>query len=532
MIEEHECPYCNEQILFDPESTDQYVKCSYCGNQYRTQNALPLAAGTIIKDYRIIRLIGRGGMGEIYLAEQLSMLREVALKVLTKSYFQEKSYLSRFEQEVKTLAKIEHPNIVSAFESGSENGIRFFSMRYIRGDDVDKLIKTKGFFTELEALKTIKEIAVALEYVWNKHKLVHRDVKPANIMITNDNNVKLMDLGISKSMDQEIKTDYTVDGVMVGSPYYVSPEQATGKKDLDFRTDIYSLGGTFFHMITGHLPYERESPMETVAAHIKDPPPNPRRIKKNISLQTIALIKKMMMKKPHDRFDSWHSVINAIENAEHKIKAGKLPQNHREYPKVSIAKKKKRRYTRKQIAKYKIKRTVLVKAIYKSPKKHIFLLFILLAIILSLTFFIVRQKNTHIKNSAAELTYRSALEYISAMNESDESFKIAEKKLLNVKLLGIPDYTARAESALADLRTKCRNWTIKHKKQQALKDLDKLKRKAASLRKKKDFSKALEIWLDYEQNGKFAKELKRYISKAKKSLEHKIEKQQYYEEEQ
>jgi serine/threonine-protein kinase len=521
MIEEYECPHCSERILWNEENGEEYISCTACGHRYRTQNAMPLSSGTIVKDYRIIRLIGRGGMGEIYLAEQTSMLREVALKVLNQPFLREKTYLNRFYQEVKMLAKVEHPNIVSAFEAGYENGICFFSMRYVRGDDVDNLIKSKGIFTEIEALETIREVALALDYVWDKHKMVHRDVKPANIMITENNDVKLMDLGISKSMDQNLRADYTVDGVMVGSPFYISPEQAVGAKNLDFRTDIYSLGATFYHMITGHLPFEKETPIETAAAHIREPITDPRRHRKEISKLTVSLVKKMMMKKVEDRFLSWQAVIDEIDNAIVRIRAEKLPTVHKKAPKVSGKKKKKRRYSKKQIVKHRIKRTVIGKAIYKNPKKHIFL-FVFLAGILIFLIFLIRITEEKRERADALLAYKAALSYIRGMSSDDESFQKAEEQLLEAKNMGI----AEADKTLSILKAKWRKTVIKRRKEQALHDLDKLKEESMKFEGKKEYGKALNIWLEYKKTGRFAEELQIYVDESIEKLKNMIKKRQ------
>jgi serine/threonine protein kinase len=517
MIEEYECPHCRERIFWNEDNGDEYICCTSCGHRYRTANAMPLPAGTVIQDYRIIRLIGRGGMGEIYLAEQISMLREVALKVLNQPFLREKSYLNRFYQEVKMLAKIEHPNIVSAFEAGYENGICFFSMRYIRGDDVEHLIRSKGFFTEIEALEVIREVASALDYAWDKHKLVHRDVKPANIMITEEGDVKLMDLGISKSMDQELRSDYTVDGVMVGSPLYISPEQAVGQKNLDFRTDIYSLGATLYHMITGRLPFEKETPIETAAAHIREPLKDPRKYRREISPLTVALLKKMMMKKPQERFSSWTKVIETINTTVEQIRADKLPAVSK--IKVSGRKKKKRKYSRKQIVKHKIRHTAIGKVIYKNPKKNISLL-VFLALIITLLIFTIKLTKEKQERAAAELAYKNALSYIEGMPSDDEAFRKAEAKLTAAKNMGISE----ADKALSTLKAKWRKAVVQKRKEQALQDLDNLKRESDKLKKQHAYTKALKLWQNYKKNGRFAEELQLYLDDAIEKLEKLIKK--------
>ncbi|MFA6104402.1 MAG: serine/threonine-protein kinase [Victivallaceae bacterium] len=262
----------------------------------------------VVGDYTLIKPIGIGGMGEVFLAEQKSMQRIVALKILLPALVNNKSSLERFFREVRTLAKIEHPNIAQAIEAGIEDDICYFSMMYIKGEDLSSVIKRKKKLDEVSALKIIRDIAATLDYAWQKHKLIHRDVKPSNIMLTSEGTVKLLDLGISKiyGIDEE---ELTQRGVMVGSPYYVSPEQAKGE-EVDFHADMYSLGATFYQMVTGQPPFDAETTLGIVSRHLCDPVPDPRMINENISERTALLIMKMLEKKRYDRFSDWQKVIN------------------------------------------------------------------------------------------------------------------------------------------------------------------------------------------------------------------------------
>ena len=520
MIEEQECPICYEKIEWDIDSKVEYITCVHCGYRIRTPNAMPLLPGTEIGDYQIISLLGIGGMGEIYLAEQKSMLREVALKVLNKTPFEDTSYLVRFYNEVRMLAQIEHPNIVSAIEAGYDNGICFFSMRYIRGSDIERLIKEKKYYTEIEAFKIIKDVALALKYVWDKYKLIHRDIKPANIMLTESGTVKLMDLGIAKSVKGELKSDLTVDGFMVGSPLYVSPEQAIGRKDIDFHTDIYSLGATFFHMITGKLPYDKENSMEIIASHLRDPVPNPRKYRRELSSTTVSFVKKMMQKKSKNRFATWQSVIDAIDQAVINIKQKKsnaiLHPHSIKYRKAKINTKKKGRYFRKDIAKRRLRKSAFGRAIYNAPVRIFFIIF-LLVIGVSVIAFKINKKIK--RQRVLAIAYTQAHDFILLNSLNDETYKIAEAKLKYIESFNIPEYMVLVEKLRRELEKKYKTAIFKVRTKEINLDLKKLKMNVRHFVKTKRIQEAISILEKYETNGKFSEELEYYISPTKHKLQ-------------
>ena len=263
-------------------------------------------------DYRIIKLLKTGGMGEIYLAEQMSMRRIVALKVLQPALAKNEVHLERFFREVKNLAKLRHPAVVQAIEAGVENGICYFSMSYVNGTDLKRIIMHETM-DEDRVLKVARDTADALSQVWRKHGMIHRDIKPSNLMLTAEGELKILDFGISKqTIADEDDAELTRAGALIGSPYYMSPEQARGGK-LDLRADVYSLGATMYHLLTRQVPYEGDSSIEVVSLHISAPEPDPRKINPKISCKTAALIKRMMAKNPDKRFLSWEKVIEEID---------------------------------------------------------------------------------------------------------------------------------------------------------------------------------------------------------------------------
>lgn len=272
-----------------------------------------------IGDYVIESQIGSGGMGLIYKAKQISMHRFVALKVLRDNLVSNQKYLDRFFREVRLLASMEHPNMVRVYEGGNDRGNVWFSMEYIQGDDLNLYLMRRTFkFSEYQARFIGRHVALALAYAWNYQRMIHRDVKPANIMLTKSGEIKLLDLGISKKLDDDPNAmgHTTADGLLVGSPTYMSPEQVSAGKDIDFRTDIYSLGITLYHILAGKPPYDGTSVVDVITQHFSAPIPDIREVRPDISRRFANIIKKMMAKQKEDRFASWEDFIAALDKCE------------------------------------------------------------------------------------------------------------------------------------------------------------------------------------------------------------------------
>ncbi|MBO5959716.1 MAG: serine/threonine protein kinase [Lentisphaeria bacterium] len=272
-----------------------------------------------IGDYVIESQIGSGGMGMIYKAKQISMRRIVAIKVLRDNLTSNKKYLDRFFREVRLLASMEHPNMVRVYEGGNDRGNVWFSMEYVQGDDLNLYLMRRQFrFSEYQARFIALHVASALVYAWNYQRIIHRDVKPANIMLTKTGEIKLLDLGISKKLDDDSLSvgNTTADGLLVGSPTYMSPEQVSAGKNIDFRTDIYSLGVTLFHILAGKPPYDGTSVVDVITQHFSAPIPDIREIRPDVSRRVANIIKKMMAKQKEDRYASWEELIAALNKCE------------------------------------------------------------------------------------------------------------------------------------------------------------------------------------------------------------------------
>ena len=273
-----------------------------------------------IPGYEVLELLGEGGMGMVYKARQKSLDRVVALKVLPPQAAKETAFIKRFYSEARTVAKLNHENIIAGIDVGeSPGGTYYFVMEYVEGQSVAEAIEQQqGPLEERFALQITLQIARALEHA-HKHGLVHRDVKPQNILVTRTKMAKLCDLGLAKLQSDGAGSDPT--GVPIGTPHYLSPEQARGEADVDIRSDIYSLGASLFHMLTGETPFEGQSPMVLMTKHLTEVPDAPRRLNEDVSRGASDLVLHMLEKDKEDRPQTPAELIEDVE----RVLAGKAP---------------------------------------------------------------------------------------------------------------------------------------------------------------------------------------------------------------
>jgi serine/threonine-protein kinase len=262
-----------------------------------------------IAGYEIVSLIGKGGMGAVYKAKQLSLERVVALKILPPRYARDRSFIKRFVAEARTVARLNHENIIAGIDVGESNGYYYFAMEYVDGETVAAGIERDGPFEEKRALRIVAQIARALNHA-QKNGLVHRDVKPQNIMLARNDVAKLCDLGLARSEEGEASSSR---GLSLGTPHYISPEQAKGEPDVDIRSDIYSLGATLYHMVTGETPFTGSSPMVLMTKHLTEVPVSPRRKAPRLSRGCNDLILKMMAKRKEARYQDPIELLEDIE---------------------------------------------------------------------------------------------------------------------------------------------------------------------------------------------------------------------------
>ncbi len=270
-----------------------------------------LSKGTEIAGFVLDKKIGSGGMGEVWLAHQSAMAREVAIKILYPHLMDDPTFLERFLKEVRISAKLDHPNIITAHDAGEFEGIYYLALSYVDGVELQDKLDDIKIFEEDEALKITRSIADALKYAWEDFNILHRDIKPSNIMIDSKNRAKLMDMGISKSTAED--HSLTMTGAMVGTPYFMSPEQALGDKNIDFRADVYSLGATLYNLVAGSPPYEASTAMAIINKHMNADFPPIKEKNKKISLECENLLRIMLAKRKENRQSSWDDVIQDID---------------------------------------------------------------------------------------------------------------------------------------------------------------------------------------------------------------------------
>ncbi|MBI1852606.1 MAG: protein kinase [Planctomycetes bacterium] len=265
----------------------------------------------VIAGYRITGKLGRGGMGVVYRATQLSLNREVALKILSKKLTQNPTFIEKFIREARAAAQLNHPNVVQVFDVGNENDVYFISMEMVSGGTLQALINTNGKIPASQALPYAIDAARALVFA-QKKGLVHRDIKPDNLMISEAGVVKIADLGLARNLQESLESAKAEAGGVFGTPHFVSPEQAQGQK-VDGRSDIYSLGATLYTLLAGSTPFHGKTAAEIVSQQIKAQPIPLRDIDPEIPEDVADLVAKMMQKDPAARFANADELLAELE---------------------------------------------------------------------------------------------------------------------------------------------------------------------------------------------------------------------------
>ena len=266
-----------------------------------------------VGDYHLTKKLGEGGMGTVFKAHQVSMDRDVALKVLPKHLAKNPGFVERFYREARASAKLDHPNIVRGIDVGEDKGFHYFAMEFIDGESVDKHLERSGKLSVGDAVKIGIDVAHALEHAHSKG-MVHRDIKPDNIMVTRSGQIKLADLGLAKATDDD--SGLTQTGSGFGTPYYMPPEQALNAKYVYNRSDIYALGATLYHLVTGKVPYDGETAVEVLTAKKEGRHSPARRLNADVPEILDLVIDKMMHKDPKTRYQNAADVIAALEKTD------------------------------------------------------------------------------------------------------------------------------------------------------------------------------------------------------------------------
>ncbi len=276
--------------------------------------------------YEIQRKLGSGGMGAVYLALDTNLKRLVAVKVLPLEKAENPTLVKRFKAEAQAAAQLTHDNIVRVFESGEADGLHYIAMEYVEGTDVQRLIKKRTRLPVRRATEIIKQVALALEHA-AEASIVHRDIKPSNLLITQTGLVKLTDLGLARVMDEAEETSITRAGTTVGTVDYMSPEQARSSKAADIRSDLYSLGCTWYHMLTGSPPFPEGSVTNKLHAHATAQIPDPRSENELVPEAIVGVLQRLMAKKPIDRYQTVAELLedlDAVKSSKREVRSEDL----------------------------------------------------------------------------------------------------------------------------------------------------------------------------------------------------------------
>ncbi len=272
-----------------------------------------------IPGFHILQKIGAGAMASVYKAKQLSLDRIVAIKVLPKRLSEDPAFVERFYKEGRAAAKLSHNNIVQAIDVGEYAGYHYFVMEYVDGKTVHEGQAKDRAYPEQKALDIVIQIAQALQHA-HARGLIHRDVKPKNVMITRDGTAKLADMGLAREV-ADVEAAAAEKGRAFGTPYYISPEQIRGVEDVDFRADIYSLGATLYHMVTGRVPFEGATPAEIMHKHLKQPLTPPDHLNSSLSTGLAEVVERAMAKKRERRYQSTADMLLDLE----RVRRGEAP---------------------------------------------------------------------------------------------------------------------------------------------------------------------------------------------------------------
>ncbi|MCC6737539.1 MAG: protein kinase [Planctomycetia bacterium] len=317
------CPGCDSSYTITEEQARAKPKCQRCAAELAPvkrlvtarSEALPATGaaqdsivGKMFSGCQVTQRIGRGGMAMVYKGMHLALGKPMAVKILSVSV-KDPDMIQRFVTEARSVAKLEHPNIVQVYNVGQKFGYTFILMQYIEGHTIAEILERRKKIAPGQAIKIVREIAKGLGYA-HRHGLVHRDVKPDNVFITADGEVKVGDFGLAIESRKVRKTD-----TITGTPYYMPPEQWRGDAQ-DGRSDIYALGVTFYYLVTGRRPFEGEGPMILMEQHMHERPRPPSAVNPDIPAGVSAVVMKMLAKRPEDRYQDADELLADLERVE------------------------------------------------------------------------------------------------------------------------------------------------------------------------------------------------------------------------
>ncbi len=274
---------------------------------------LPPAAdlsGQELGDYVVLRRLGSGGMAHVYLAEQKSLRRKVALKILRPELVSDGAHVTRFMHEARSAAALSQSNIVQIYDVGNLSGKHFIAQEYISGKNLKQYLTRFGAVEVVMAINFMRQVGLALQKA-EEAGVIHRDIKPENIMLTASGEIKVTDFGLARAVNDKTRLNLTQIGITMGTPLYMSPEQIEGR-EIDSRTDIYSLGITAYHMLAGDPPFDGETALAVAMKHLNTPPPDLRLVRPDVPAELSQLIQKMMAKLPEERVQSAPELLKEL----------------------------------------------------------------------------------------------------------------------------------------------------------------------------------------------------------------------------
>jgi serine/threonine protein kinase len=304
------CPAC------DHDAPDNALSCFNCGHAFLT--LVNLKRGSMVGGrYEVLAPLGQGGMGTVYKARDHTLEETVALKVLRSDVRNDLDMERRFRSEIRLARRVRHRNVCGIHEYGEEGGLRYIAMEYIEGTDLRKVVTEKGALPADQAFEACIHVAEGLQAI-HEAGIIHRDLKTANLMVDGQGVVRLMDFGIAKQFGAEAAVGATATGLIVGTPEYMSPEQARGDT-LDPRSDVYALGIVAFELFTGKVPFRGQTPMATIFKHLQDAPPLDGPAAATLTPEAIPVVRRALAKRPEERQGSAmefaHDMVEAREAA-------------------------------------------------------------------------------------------------------------------------------------------------------------------------------------------------------------------------
>jgi serine/threonine protein kinase len=313
------CPQCNQLIDITGLAPGSSIACPACNHEFGITQTFD--------HYRLETLLGEGGMGSVYRATDLNLNREVAIKVLKPEISNDRKFIANFLREVEITASLNHPNIVNVFSFGEFNGQYYLVMEFLGSKTLDDFIVDKKKISEAETLNIGIGVANGLNFALQRGGLIHRDIKPGNIMLTADNTAKVLDFGLALTPETAEHG-----GEIWGTPYYVSPERLEQKPE-DFRSDMYSLGVSLYHTMCGHPPFDAKTADLVAAKHLNDKPLSVKTYAPYVSESTTYAIMKAMSRHPEDRYASYDEFIEQLEDAKRRLVTQPTQQN---VPQVAV----------------------------------------------------------------------------------------------------------------------------------------------------------------------------------------------------